>query len=67
MVGGVLLRRTALQRRRKVFGIPLASKVDIDLGGLGQKVSEAGRRFGKLAGELHGVRERAEKIGEALT
>jgi hypothetical protein len=63
----VLLGRTALEHQRKVLGIPLSNRVDIDLGGVSQKVGEAGRRFGKLAGKVQGARERAEKIGDALT
>lgn len=67
VAGGVLLGRTALQRQRKVLGIPIPSNVDLRLGGAGQKIGEAGHRFGKLADELRSVRERAEKIGGALT
>ena len=67
VAGGVLLGRTVLQRQRKVLGIPLPSNADIRLGGAGQKLGEAGHRFGKLADELRSVRERAEKIGGALT
>jgi hypothetical protein len=67
VAGGVLLGRTALQRQRKVLGIPLPSNVNFRLGGAGQKIGEAGHRFGKLADELRSVRERSEKIGGALT
>jgi hypothetical protein len=62
----VLLGRTALKRQRKIFGVALPSKVDIDLGGITQRIGEAGRQFGKLAGEVRSVRERAEQIGRAL-
>jgi len=65
VAGGVLLGRTALARERKVLGIPLPKKVD--LGGVGQQLGEAGRQFGKLAGEVRGVREKAEQIGKALS
>ena len=67
VAGGVLLGRTALQRQRKVLGIPISRTVDIDLRGVGQRVGDAGRRVGSLAGELRSVREKAEKIGDALT
>jgi hypothetical protein len=67
VAGGVLLGRTALQRQRKVFGSPLRSKVDIDLGGMGEPIGEASRQFGKLAGELRNVRQRTERIGHALS
>ncbi|MDQ6817893.1 MAG: hypothetical protein M3018_10900 [Actinomycetota bacterium] len=67
VAGGVLLGRTKLHRQRKVLGIPLPSKVDINLGDITQHIGEAGRQFGKLAGEVRNVRERAEQIGRALT
>ena len=62
----MLLGRTALKRQRKILGVPLPTKVDIDLGGVTQQIGEAGRQFGKLAGEVRSVRERAEQIGRAL-
>ena len=65
VAGGVLLGRTALAREHKVLGIPLPKKVD--LGGVGQQIGEAGRQLGKLAGEVRGVREKAEQIGKALS
>lgn len=65
VAGGVLLGRTALARERKVLGVPLPNK--IDLSGVGQQIGEAGRQFGRLAGEVRGVREKAEQIGRALS
>jgi hypothetical protein len=65
VAGGVLLGRTALARERKVLGVPLPRKVD--LAGLGHQVGEAGRQFGRLAGEVRDVREKAEQIGRALS
>ncbi len=65
VAGGVLLGRTALQRGRKVLGLPVPEK--IDLGGVGQQIGEAGRQFGKLAGEIRSVREKAEQVGKLLT
>jgi hypothetical protein len=64
VAGGVLLGRTALSRDRKVLGVPLPKK--IDLTGVGQQIGEAGRQFGRLAGEVRGVREKAEQIGRVL-
>jgi len=64
VAGGVLLGRTALQRNRKVLGIPVPTKVDTS--GLSQSIADAGRQFGKLAGEVRGVREKAEQIGKIL-
>jgi hypothetical protein len=71
IAGGILLGRSALQRNRKVLGIPVPSKVD--LSGVSQQIGEAGRQFGKLAGELRNVtgevrsvKEKAEQIGKVL-
>jgi hypothetical protein len=66
VAGGVLLGRKALQRDRKVLGVPVPSKVDIDTSGLTHTIAEAGRQFGKLAGEVRTVREKAEQIGKVL-
>jgi hypothetical protein len=65
VAGGVLLGRTALARERKVLGVPMPKK--IDLAGVGQQIGEAGRQFGRLAGEVRGVREKAEQIGRVLS
>jgi hypothetical protein len=66
VAGGLLLGRAALQRHRKVLGVPIPDKVDINLSGLTQQIGEAGRQFGKLASEVKVVRERAEQIGKVL-
>ena len=65
VAGGVLLGRSALARERKVLGVPMPKK--IDLAGVSQQIGEAGRQFGRLAGEVRGVREKAEQIGRVLT
>lgn len=65
VAGGVLLGRTALARERKVLGVPMPKK--IDLAGVSQQIGEAGRQFGRLAGEVRGVREKAEQIGRVLS
>jgi hypothetical protein len=42
-------------------------KVDLSgLSGLKDSIGEAGRQFGKLAGELKSAREKAEQIGKIL-
>ncbi len=71
IAGGILLGRTALQRNRKVLGIPMPAKVD--LAGVTHQIGEAGKQFGKLAGEIRNVagevsslREKAEQIGKVL-
>jgi hypothetical protein len=66
VAGGVLLGRTALQRNRKVLGIPVPH-TKIDLAGVTQQIGEAGKQFGKLAGEVRSAREKAEQIGRILT
>jgi hypothetical protein len=71
IAGGILLGRNALQRNRKLLGIQMPSK--IDLNGVTQQIGEAGKQFGKLAGEVRNVagevraaREKAEQIGKIL-
>lgn len=73
IAGGILLGRTALQRDRRVLGIPVPSKIDLNLNGLTNQIGEAGRQFGKLAGEVRtvagevrSVKEKAEKVGRIL-
>lgn len=65
VAGGVLLGRTALQRNRKLLGLPVPSK--IELGDVGEQIAEAGRQFGKLAGEVRAVRRKAQQIGRVLS
>jgi hypothetical protein len=66
VAGGVLLGRTALQRNKKVLGIPVP-RTKIDLAGVTQQIGEAGKQFGKLAGEVRTAREKAEQIGRVLS
>ncbi|MGH2888703.1 MAG: hypothetical protein ACRDNJ_03645 [Solirubrobacteraceae bacterium] len=72
IAGGILLGRTALQRNRTVLGIPMPTK--IDLNGVTHQIGEAGKQFGKLAGEVRHVagevraaRQKAEQIGKILS
>ena len=74
IAGGILLGRNARQNDRKVFGIPVPSKIDVNLGGLSQQIGEAGRQFGKLAGEVRtmtgevrNVKEKAEQVGRIFS
>jgi hypothetical protein len=64
IAGGILLGRTALQRTRKVLGIPVPARVDLD--GVTHQIGEAGKQFAKLAGEIRSLREKAEQIGKVL-
>jgi hypothetical protein len=54
-----------MQRQKTVLGIPIPN-TKIDLHGLVEQVGEAGRQFGKLAGEVKAVREKAEQLGRAI-
>lgn len=51
-------------RGRKVLGIDVPDKIDFS--GVSQQIGEAGRQFGKLAGEVRSVREKAEQVGRIL-
>lgn len=66
IAGGVLLGRSALQRRRKVLGIPVGG-VKIDLSGLGHEIGAAGRQLGRLASEVQAAREKAERVSRAIS
>lgn len=65
VAGGLLLGRRAVARNRKVLGVPVPEKVE--LSGVSQSIGEAGRQFGRLAGEVRTVREKAEQIGRILS
>jgi hypothetical protein len=65
VAGGIVLARTKLRRQRKILGIPLPD-TKIDLSDLSKQVSEAGRQFGNLAGEVKAAREKAEQISRAM-
>lgn len=65
VAGGIVLARTKLRRQRKILGIPLPG-TKIDLSDLSKQVSEAGRQFGNLAGEVKAAREKAEQISRAM-
>ena len=66
MAGGVILGRTAMKRPRKVLGIKLPGQT-AGLSGVAKQIGEAGRQFGKLAGEVRAAREKAEEIGKVLS
>jgi hypothetical protein len=63
VAGGILLGRSR-NRGRKVLGIEIPNKIDFS--GVTQQIGEAGRQFGKLAGEVKAVREKAEQVGRVL-
>jgi hypothetical protein len=62
----VLLGRTALQRNRKVLGIPIPG-MKVDMAGMSKQIGEAGKQFGRLANEVQAARQKAEKISKAIT
>jgi hypothetical protein len=64
-VAAVALEQRRMDRRRKVFGIPLPRRTGVD--GLARSIGEAGKQFGKLADELRESREKAQQVGKALS
>lgn len=65
VAGGIVLARTKLRHQRKVLGVSLPG-TKVDLSDLTKQVSEAGRQFGNLAGEVKAAREKAEQISRAI-
>jgi hypothetical protein len=55
-----------LRSQRKVLGVSVP-EVGSGMERLGRQLGEAARQFAKLAGEVRAARERAEKIGKALS
>jgi hypothetical protein len=67
VAGGVLLGRTTLRRNRTLWGIPVPNKLTVNgISGMAQRIGEVGRQLGKLASEVHAVREKAEQIGRVI-
>jgi hypothetical protein len=76
IAGGILIGRTVGKgHERKVLGVKLPhrngnghglSGVTSGLSGVTSGLNEAGKQFGKLAGEVRVAREKAEEIGKAL-
>jgi len=62
IIGGVVLGRHGLKRRRKVLGIPMPRT-----NGLSKQIGEAGKQLGKLASEVRTTREKAEEVGKAIS
>jgi hypothetical protein len=65
VAGGIVMARTKLRQQRKVLGVPLPG-TKTEFSELTKQVSEAGRQFGKLAGEVKAAREKAEQISRAI-
>jgi hypothetical protein len=66
IAGGVLLGRTVANRPRKILGVKVPRR-QTNLSDVAKGVNEAGKQFGKLAGEVRAARQKAEEIGKALT
>jgi hypothetical protein len=66
VIGGVVLGRRGLRRRRKVLGIPIPLRRN-GIDGLSKQIGEAGKQFGKLATEVRMTREKAEEVGKAIS
>jgi hypothetical protein len=69
IAGGILIGRTAAGKKsRSVLGVKLpAQRIDFSgLSDFAKSVNDAGRQFGKLAGEVREARQKAEEIGKAL-
>jgi hypothetical protein len=64
-MGGIVLGRTALQRKSKALGVPVPQG-KVEFRGLTHQIGEAGRQFAKLAQEVRTVREKAEQVGRVL-
>ena len=67
IVGGIVLERNGIKRRRKkVLGVRLPGSRN-GLDGLANQVGKAGKQFGKLAYEVRTTREKASEVGRALS
>jgi hypothetical protein len=66
VVGGVVLGRKG-KSPRKVLGVKIPGTGGAGFDGLAKNVGVAANQLGKLAGEVREARERAEKIGKALS
>ena len=66
VVGGIVLGRTKLTRKRKVLGVPVPG-TGKGLDGFARQVGEAGKQLGNLATEVREAREKAEQVGKALS
>jgi hypothetical protein len=68
IAGGILIGRTVGTRQRKILGLTVpGQKNGHGLSQVASGISEAGKQFGKLAGEVRAAREKAEEIGKALS
>ncbi len=66
VAGGVALGRRTAPHRPELFGVRLPD-VNIDFADAGKQLGELGRRLGTLVGEIQAVREKAEKVGQAIS
>jgi hypothetical protein len=68
VVGGMILGRKG-KAPKKVLGlkVPGTGGGGMNFDGLAKNVGNAASQLGKLAGEVREARERAEKVGKALS
>ena len=66
VVGGVILGRKG-KAPKKVLGLKLPGSGGGGLDGLAKNMGNAANQFGRLASEVKEARERAEKVGKALS
>jgi hypothetical protein len=66
VVGGVILGRKA-KAPKKVLGMKVPGTGGGGFDGLAKNVGNAANQLGRLAGEVREARERAEKVGKALS
>jgi hypothetical protein len=65
-IGGAVLGRKR-KAARKVLGVPIPGTDGGGVDGLAKNVGEVAKQFGRLAREIREARERAEKVGKALS
>jgi hypothetical protein len=66
VIGGVILGRKN-KSQKKVLGVKIPGTGGAGFDGLAKNMGNAANQLGKLAGEVREARERAEKVGKALS
>jgi hypothetical protein len=66
VIGGVILGRKG-KAPKKVLGVKIPGTGGSGFDGLADNVGNAAKQLGKLASEVREARQRAEKVGKALS
>jgi hypothetical protein len=66
VAGGVALGRAATPRGPELFGVRLPN-IRVDFTDVGKGLGQAGQQLGRLVGEIQAVREKAEKVAQAIS